>query len=153
MYFSLISSYENFCKNINDEDKDKDTNNYLINNQKDTCLICWMPTDENNELKKLSNFLHINIICDCQPKIHYLCLNIWISKNSSCPICRKKISIKTLNLKNSTMFEKIYYYGKEYHFYFCKTICFITFSYLITMLLYNIYISIMVQYKDNYDFL
>lgn len=151
MYFSLISSYEHFCENINDEDKCKDTNNYLINNQKDTCLICWMPTEENNEVKKLSNFSHINIICNCQPKIHYLCLNSWIHKNSSCPICRKKIFIKSLNLKKTNIFEKLYYYNQEYNLHFCKTICFISFSYLMFIFLCNIYFSFIIEYEDGYD--
>ena len=62
-----------------------------MNIEEDLCLICWQPTEKNNIIKKLSYFSDVSISCKCSPYIHQLCLNNWINKNNSCPICRTKI--------------------------------------------------------------
>ena len=45
----------------------------------------------------MKNFSHIISICDCNPQIHLTCINNWLSKSSSCPICRKNINIVVYN--------------------------------------------------------
>ena len=68
------------------------------NNDEDyVCLICWMPSETNNSITILSEFSHIITLCKCKSKFHSDCLNIWIAKSHSCPICRKKIRIKKDN--------------------------------------------------------
>lgn len=120
------------------------------NNGLDICLICWTPTKPDNHLKKLSDFSHINVFCNCQPKIHYLCLNNWITKNSSCPICRKKITLKIS--KKTTIIEMYYFYEEKYHICFYKSICFLSFIYFTFAFLYNIYFFYHI-YHYEYDYI
>jgi hypothetical protein len=57
------------------------------------CLICWLPSNENDIIKKIKDFSDIYSVCNCNPAFHYNCLEDWINRNSSCPICRTKITI------------------------------------------------------------
>jgi hypothetical protein len=57
------------------------------------CLICWLPSNENNVIKKIKDFSDICSACNCNPPFHYNCLEDWINRTSSCPICRTKITI------------------------------------------------------------
>ena len=59
------------------------------------CLICWLPSNKNETIQNMKTISHIVVICDCNPIFHKKCLDIWINKTSSCPICRKKITIIT----------------------------------------------------------
>ena len=59
------------------------------------CLICWLPSNKNETIQNMKTISHIVVICDCKPIFHKNCLDIWINKTSSCPICRKKITIIT----------------------------------------------------------
>ena len=52
------------------------------------CFICFMPYEQNNPIKMLSEFSHISLKCKCNTNIHLLCLNNWIHKTQTCPICR-----------------------------------------------------------------
>jgi hypothetical protein len=54
------------------------------------CFICFMPYEQNNPIKMLTEFSHITLKCKCNANIHLLCLNNWIQKTRSCPICRTK---------------------------------------------------------------
>ena len=77
------------------------------NNDEDyVCLICWMPSETNNSITILSEFSHIITLCKCKSKFHSDCLNVWIAKSHSCPICRKKIRIKNINRQNEYLREK-----------------------------------------------
>jgi hypothetical protein len=109
-----------------------DTNELLI--EKDICLICWLPTETDNVIKRLSDFAHINITCKCKPMIHQLCINDWISKNPSCPICRTPIFYSNQNY--------LTYYHKfiKYNTYLIKIIFYMNLLYFIYVFLYNIYI-------------
>lgn len=91
--FSLFIPNENYFYN--------DTNEELI--KKEICFVCWLPGEKDNIVKRLSDFPHINIACKCKPIIHKLCIDDWISKSSSCPICRTKIN------SNSKQKYSIYY--------------------------------------------
>ena len=68
------------------------------NEDYDICLICWMPSETNNSITILSEFSHIVTLCKCKSKFHSVCVNNWISKSHSCPICRKIITIKNMNI-------------------------------------------------------
>jgi hypothetical protein len=60
------------------------------------CFICFMPYEENNPIKMLSEFPYIIQKCKCNTNIHLLCLTNWIHKTQSCPICRTKITYFSL---------------------------------------------------------
>ena len=118
--FSLFISNEYYFYN--------DANELLI--EKDICLICWLPSETNNVIKRLSDFSHINITCKCKPMLHQLCINDWISKNPSCPICRTPI-----------VYSNQAYYHKfiKYNTYLIKIIFYMNLLYFIYVFLYNIY--------------
>ena len=95
-----------------------------MNIEEDLCLICWQPTEKNNIIKKLSYFSDVSISCKCSPYIHQLCLNNWINKNNSCPICRTKMynyNLKTFNNFNTLtkyIIKLMYYITPLYFIYF-----------------------------------
>ena len=68
------------------------------NNQ---CLICLLPSNKKDVIKKMNEFLNINIKCNCNPNLHYNCLEKWIDKTHSCPICRKYVSYDPVNSDTS----------------------------------------------------
>ena len=73
-----------------------------VTHNNDECFICFMPYEQNNPIKMLSEFSHISLKCKCNTNIHLLCLNNWIYKTHSCPICRTTcISLQEINLIKS----------------------------------------------------
>jgi hypothetical protein len=70
------------------------------------CLICWLPSNKNETIQNMKNISHIVVICDCNPIFHKKCLDIWINKTSSCPICRKKITITSEIIITETTINK-----------------------------------------------
>lgn len=56
-------------------------NNISSNN---TCSICWEGFDGNNDSE--NGIVNLN----CKHYFHHKCLEAWISRNPSCPICRKE---------------------------------------------------------------
>ena len=70
------------------------------------CLICWLPSNKNETIQNMKTISHIVVICDCNPIFHKKCLDIWINKTSSCPICRKKITITSEIIITETTINK-----------------------------------------------
>ena len=70
------------------------------------CLICWFPSNKNETIQNMKTISHIVVICDCNPIFHKKCLDIWINKTSSCPICRKKITITSEIIITETTINK-----------------------------------------------
>jgi len=101
MLHNFIQNFiENKCFNIKKVNHD----NYEID-----CFICFMPYEQNNPIKMLSDFSHIIQKCKCNAKIHLLCLNNWIQKTQSCPICRTKCtSLQKSNLRKYYVIINIY---------------------------------------------
>ena len=60
----------------------------------------------NNTVQNMKTISHIVVICDCNPIFHKKCLDIWINKTSSCPICRKKITITSEIIITETTINK-----------------------------------------------
>ena len=86
MYFSVFPSSE-YNEDIN--------NDKIIRDDKadtDICIICWSPEYKNNNLYLLSDIQNITLDCNCDPKLHQDCLNNWLIKSRSCPICRKNFT-------------------------------------------------------------
>lgn len=145
MYFSVFSSSEYYS----DEEINKD----ISIDEDDLCLICWLPGDETNELKLLSDFSHIKTLCKCKPKIHSICINDWIKKTPSCPICRTKLNIIIFNGNAENVFINCYIGCISYTVYFLKIVSYASFLNLLCLLFYNIYsIYFMINnhYEDNY---
>ena len=109
------------------------TINVLSNyNYEVECFICFMPYEQNNPIKMLSEFSHISLKCKCNTNIHLLCLNNWIYNTHSCPICRTTIiNLKEINLSKYLI------------------ICFIN-IYVFIILSFNIYLFILTFISFTY---
>lgn len=57
------------------------------------CLICYNYLPHNCSIQNKYNF-----DCKCYKLIHEQCLQMWYSKNNTCPICRKPV-YKKINYK------------------------------------------------------
>ncbi len=82
MYFSAFSSSKYSNKNI------------------DICLICWLPEDKHNKIYQITDFSHITTKCKCKPKIHRLCIDEWLNKSPTCPICRTNMNFNSFSINN-----------------------------------------------------
>ena len=137
-----------------------------ITNEEDTdiCLICWLPSENNNIIKELSSHSYIIKICNCNPKIHTDCLNKWIGQNPSCPICRKTLTIciNEVNddynniLTNMLIYCYLYYCINNYTINCIKCIlivvkvsCYLCFINILCLYIYNIYLIIDEHSQDD----
>ena len=105
MYFSIFP--------LSEYSFDEDINNNLKIDE-ELCIICWEPTEENNKIKYLSHFSHIITTCKCNPKIHSLCLDIWIKQNHSCPICISTIINNTFKTDKNNILSNCFIYCVQY---------------------------------------
>ena len=144
MYCSVFTSSEYYS--------DEDINREVSIDEDELCLICWLPEYEKNRIKLLSEFSHIKPNCKCKPKIHLLCINEWIAKSQSCPICRIKMDIIfTNNIQNVLI--NYYIICVSYTVHFLKIVCYASFINLICILFYNtyfIYIITNKYYENDY---
>jgi hypothetical protein len=90
MYFQLHNHLD-FDNDFNDEFNDKRIKDNV-------CVVCF---DKSNDfLSKLyfknSENLELQKICCCDCCIHQKCLDPWIYKSQSCPICREKMAAKII---------------------------------------------------------
>lgn len=103
-----------------------DTNKLALNNlncdtnqeQEKFCLICWLNEDLNEPLFFIKELDHYIYTCNCNVLIHANCLNKWIQKTHSCPICRKYIYYQDITLQANTIlqFKIITYYIIFYNY-------------------------------------
>lgn len=128
MYFSTFSSSEYYS------DEDIDSN--LLAKEDEICLICWLPEEDKNQIKILSDFKHIKLTCKCKPKLHTRCINEWIQKTTSCPICRTKINIIVFSANDNNILHNCY---STCIVYFFRIIYYISFIHFLFMFYYNIY--------------
>ena len=82
-FYSLKNCYKTIkkCYNLNKKTKrikNKDLENFIIE-----CSICLEQYKLNEKIIQL----------DCDHIFHKECLNLWLKKNNSCPICRDNIII------------------------------------------------------------
>jgi hypothetical protein len=115
----------------------------IHNETEDICLICWMPSETNNNIKYLSEHQYIYKICDCNPKFHSNCLQEWIKTKASCPICRKHliIEIATDNDETINIFY-IYCYVNclKYAVNIFKFCCYLMFFNMFYFYVFNFYV-------------
>ena len=129
MLHNFIQNFiENKCFNI------KKVNH---NNNEIDCFICFMPYEQNNPIKMLSDFSNIIQKCKCNAKIHLLCLNNWIKNTQSCPICRTKCTtIHDIGLQEINLIKYL-------------ITCFIN-IYVFIILSFNIYLFILTFISFTY---
>jgi len=133
MYFSVFPSSEyNFNEEINIDNK-------LTNEEDDICLICWLPSEEKNDIKYLSDFSHIKPKCNCKPKLHLICINDWLQNSQSCPICRKKMNIIILTTNNKNFLSNCYIICISFTVHFFRLMFYISSINLLCLLIYKIY--------------
>lgn len=145
MYFSIYPSCE--------YNSDDEQNNNIIFSDNDLCLICWLPEDKNNKIKLLSDFSHIKVNCKCNPKIHGNCLNDWITKSKTCPICRTEVNLVILLSNNKNFFIHFYIISIEYTICLLKILSFTSLINLFFLMVYNmykIYFMTNTYYQDDY---
>lgn len=146
MYFSVFSSSEYYSN-------DDINNNHISIKEDDLCLICWLPQEEQNEIKILSDFSHIKPNCKCKPKLHSTCINNWIKKSPTCPICRTKMNIIIFTTNPENILINYYIICISYTLQLLKIISYASFVNLLCLLFYNIYnIYIMTNtlYEDDF---
>jgi len=149
MYFSIYPSSEYYS----DEDLDNNDDNNIIVDDNDICIICWLPGEKNNIIKHLSDFSHIISTCKCRPKIHRECVEKWITKSLSCPICRTKIKINLFetNQKNLYMYCCIIFVETTNKV--LKLLCYASFVNMLAILIYNVYYIYFLNhfFQENHD--
>ena len=143
MYFSVFSSSEYYSEH--------DISNDISIDEDDVCLICWLPEEEQNEIKLLSDFSHIKLNCKCKPKLHSTCINDWINKSTTCPICRTKLNIIIFTTNHENIISNFYIICISYTAQLLKFISYVSFINLLCILFYNIY-SIYIMTNTLYDY-
>lgn len=132
MYFSVYPTSEYYS----DEDFDK---KIFSDEEKDICIICWLPSEETNKIQKLTEFKEINTKCDCKPKIHSLCLEKWTKQNLSCPICRSKITLNFIQINHNNYFMYCYFFCIDKTINCLRILSYASFINLICILIYNVF--------------
>lgn len=120
--------------------------------QNEPCIVCLEQTD--NKMNKLyfKNSTETDFLkktCQCECYIHKKCLNLWINKDSSCPICREEIvlieegnvyiyPITLIYYYDNTSFNRCVFFIKRF-IYTCFLVCkLIAFLLIIKFLFYTI---------------
>lgn len=98
MYYTLYTSSENHDNQSYYTTVDED----ITNKQ---CLICWVHSIDNNPIQKMQSISGIVTICKCNPLFHFNCIEDWVNRTSSCPICRKKITFKSTTVTDNNRFN------------------------------------------------
>jgi len=142
MYFSVFSSSEYYS--------DEDISNDISIDEDDLCIICWLPQEEQNEIKLLSEFSHIKPNCKCKPKLHSTCINDWIKKTPTCPICRTNMNIIIFTSNYDNFLINCYIICISYTVQLLKIISYASFINLLCILFYNIY-SIYIMTNTLYE--
>lgn len=142
MYSICYTSSEKYEDDTN-VIKDDETNNI--------CLICWVPSVDNSIVLKMKEYPNIITICNCNAEFHSSCLEEWIEKTHSCPICRKKITIYNQDLMNN-------YATTVTYFIVCFNLCtqvlrvatIISLINVFLLFTYNIYFMVYVKPKQDF---
>jgi len=53
------------------------------------CVICLKSIRTSNSLTRLSNYF--KTYCECNYYYHSRCINAWVNRKSTCPICRSSL--------------------------------------------------------------
>lgn len=130
----------------------------MHNNEDELCLICWLPTYENKNIEILPAFSHIKPRCNCKPKLHLECIDKWVNKTSSCPVCRTKLYINiytydNLNFNNFCIVCQTFIndYIHIIHYFSIANLFFLFLfnTYYISIYIYN---KNIIQHITDYDY-
>lgn len=141
-YDPYDEKYDMFLRDIIKREDETFQNNNKNNSEE--CIICLENSSILNEVHclQLTNIIHIT--CQCNVFIHDKCLEKWVNKYNSCPICRTPYNI--LNISFSGPTENIFRFCNtllcEY-----KTIFYVIFTYLIFLQISIFYFLIIYQTK------
>ena len=59
----------------------------MENDEEYMFLICFdIFSDKNNGFVRLTG-------CNCNTVYHYVCLDTWLKRSSTCPMCRKEVQV------------------------------------------------------------
>ena len=110
----------------------------LIESNKE-CIICWLTSSEVTHVKCMKNHFFFVSSCNCNAYIHDTCLQKWINKQSSCPICRTKIFVNIIENKDYYIKIRAYFVILLNNtFYVLKMLSFFSMVNLFFLLFYNI---------------
>jgi hypothetical protein len=146
MYYILYTSSEQYENKLDSNVIEEDETNKI-------CLICLLPSHENNVIKKIKEFSHIYSVCNCNPSFHYICLEDWIKISSSCPICRKTIIINKQNLPNNYINVLTYFiFWVNLSISILRAATVISMLNLFLLCIYNYYFIFYIKYEyfDDY---
>ena len=144
MYGTIYTSSEyydyyqyNPIINYNNNNTNNNNNNIatITNNE---CIICWLPSTENTQVKCMKEHSFFVSKCNCNTFFHDTCLNKWLETKSTCPICCTKISIK--NDENITIYMKIKRYIIIIYKNTCKVLRLVSFLSIINVIILLFYI-------------
>lgn len=80
--YNIYNELKNLDIKINILKNSNEIGTIIKNEDKDiTCGIC---------LKKISTGKNCKLLDNCNHKFHIKCINSWLSKKNTCPICRFK---------------------------------------------------------------
>jgi len=138
------------CEHYNDDYE------YMFQEKYNDCFICFeyknnfenKPTTLRKQQLYFSN-------CNCNLAVHNNCLQIWLDKNKSCPICRNSIIVENNNIIIILRFVpfgiRIYTFIQMYTMRFIRNITAILFLYALIDFYFNIINTKYVPY-DNYTY-
>ena len=88
-----------------DEDSEKEFTAALGPHE---CFICLETHFHNDITNKLNYQTMYNKTCCCDGDVHIVCLQRWYVMNASCPICRRKMYMKT-SIKSPMSHSRLIY--------------------------------------------
>ena len=73
------------------------------NEHDDTCLICW---DSDSMVVHFHSIYNKCRMCSCTGYFHIPCIETWVRKNKTCPICRTRFyHDESINRNNNTVYS------------------------------------------------
>lgn len=134
------------CEHYNDDYKN------MFQEKYNDCFICFeyknnfenKPTTLRKQQLYFSN-------CNCDAAVHSNCLQIWLDKNKSCPICRNSTIVENNNIIIILQFVpfgiQIYSFSKKIFVYILKFLL-IVLTYILT---YKLFIDVyLLMFKNIY---
>lgn len=94
MYYSIFDPYDEkydiFLHQLNNKEN---LDNKKLFDEEDLCCIICLETDASfNKIKNMQSITDIKLFCNCNIYIHKYCLESWMKKRNTCPICLTKIT-------------------------------------------------------------
>lgn len=120
MFFMIRDYRHNILYDDYTSDTNGNTDSNINEDESNICFICfeYKLTYEAHPIH-LSQQIYYLKKCPCDGYIHNKCLMKWLSYNSSCPICRRKIVKNTYY--NAIVYNKYTSTSMKYMKIFCRS--------------------------------